>query len=146
MRVRETTVDNIARSPHASSLFREYAEESGIDEMGRANPNLDSYRLLEQSGYSHLFAAEEGRLVGFCVLLIGEHPHYSEVIATIDTIFCSKEYRDSKAGSMLLIAAKRKARELGARIVLISARHGTSLHKQLAASRAAVPVQHLFEI
>ena len=148
MRAHETTTDGIASAPNAGALFDAYARETGVERIGGANPNLGMYRAMEKAGVSRLFSVDDddGRLVGICVLIVAEHPHYSELVATIDTIYCLPEARSRGAGARLMIAAKRKAQELGARIVLISARDGSELHRQLEFSRSATPVQHIYEI
>lgn len=147
MRVFEANADRIALASNSEDLFDMYAAETGIAQIGGAKPDVDMYRQMEVCGLARFFVAEiDSKLIGFCVCIISEHPHYSKTVATIDAIYVLPEHRSSMAGARLIATAKRKALELGASLVFLSARHGSALHKQLERSRTAKPVQHIFAI
>lgn len=126
--IRPCSVDQFFAHPNAAALLAEYGAESRIHGLPAPTPHPDTYRLIEQSGAMHVFAALDGEaLIGFIVLLISFNPHYSARIGVVESFFVTNEHRKTGAGLRLLRAAEARAFEIGATGLLVSAPAGGRL-------------------
>lgn len=127
MLIQQCTFADLVAAPAFAKLADEHATESvrvGLP----VNLHTPGYEALEASGMSTLFAAyHEGELVGFANVLVAVMPHYSEPLATIESIFVASAHRNTGAGTALLRAVEHVAREKGAAGLLVSAPIGGRL-------------------
>jgi len=144
MEIREITLDELVNDPSFEGLSREYHEESGNPDLGKARGDLDVYRKREAAGLLRLAGAygEDGNLVGWVSVFPTEHIHYSRPIAVLDTVFLSKRFRLGPAGLKLLHKAYGLAASVGADGIYMSAPAGSRLEKLL--SRISKPKDVVF--
>jgi GNAT superfamily N-acetyltransferase len=120
--IRRCTVAELEAAPNLAELLHEYAAESATVELGPANPNPETYRALEASGFFHPIAAFDGeRVVGFILPIVCVVPHYGVLAATVESFFVPKAERKGGIGLKLLRAAEKLARDLGAKALMVSA-------------------------
>lgn len=115
--------------PEWDVLCAAYADESGNRDLGAARPKLDLYAAFERQGLLRCIVAldDGGALVGLLVMLLQDHPHYSQPVAHVDSIFLDKAHRRGAAGLRLVRRALDVAREEGARGCYFSAPEGSRL-------------------
>lgn len=113
---------DILDAENAPEMLAEYAQESAIKGLGEANPQRDSYQMLEDGGAMFCFGAYKGgKMVGFVNVLLSVLPHFGKLAATLESYFVMSEHRTSQAGLGLLRQAERFAMEKGAVGLLVSA-------------------------
>lgn len=120
--VEQSTVTQIMEAPNFGEMVLEYQEEALTPGMPTPSIRFDAYAALEALGILSVFSAlRDGQLVGMITVLASRIPHYDRVLATTESFFVSKPHRSSGAGLQLLRLAEAKAREVGARGLLVSA-------------------------
>lgn len=120
--IKRCTVDEIACAPNLPDLLAEYAAESALDDLGSANPQFETYRMMQEVGVAHVLGAFQGEtLIGFLVLLVSVVPHFGRPIASTESYFVAQVVRKSGAGLKLLHEAEKIARESGAVGLFVSA-------------------------
>lgn len=130
--IKPCTVEEIESAPNFTDLLAQYAAESSIAGMPAPSAKLDMYRSLEASGAIVIFGAlVNDQIVGFLVVLAPMLPHYGRTVATAESFFVAKDYRDSGAGLELLRRAEKHADEIGSPALLVSAPAGGVLEKVL---------------
>lgn len=79
----------------------------------KLNPNWEEYARLDASGVLRVFTARaDGKLVGYCVLVVSTSMHYSDhVFANNDVTFVLPEYREGATGYHLIKYAEEHCRE-----------------------------------
>jgi len=122
-------------SEEAQPLILEYADECSIPGIGRVNPQPQIYAALEAAGTLQSFAAYHGGLVGFANVLTPILPHYGVRVATVETLFVSKDARRSGIGRELLLALEKYALEVGCKGILYSSPAGGQLERVLSAKK-----------
>lgn len=129
-RIRQCRAREIFEDPCGPELIAEYARECANALIGKPAPRLDIYENLEASGMGQCFAAyeeEQGhKLVGFAMVVVAVVPHYSLSVATLESIFTS---RDTNCGGQLLDAIESYAANLGAEAVIYTAPLGSRMAK-----------------
>jgi len=61
---------------------------------------------------------DDGKIVGYSVLLISPHLHYAEtVFAMVDVIFLCESHRKTRAGLFLINKTEEFAKEAGAHVL-----------------------------
>lgn len=82
-------------------------------------PDWDSYNLLSAANALHITTARhEGTLVGYSVYTISNSLHHKGLkLASGDTTWLSKAYRNGTAGIRMLKAAEEALKSLGAEAV-----------------------------
>ncbi len=118
-----------------TELLKEYIDEAALNEfettaniLPNLNPNADMYIHMENVGVLHTMGAFiDDLLVGFITILSPVMPHYSSVLAIMESFFVSKEFRSSGAGLKLLYEAEKHARDRCSPGLLISAPLGKTL-------------------
>ena len=70
----------------------------------RLNPDWKEYARLDAAGILRIFTArQEGKLVGYCVLLVSQSIHYKDhKFASNDVVFVLPEYRSGATGYKLI--------------------------------------------
>ena len=132
--IQKMTVHEFFCSPNSKYLLNEYAGECAIAGMPTPKPDMALYTQMERHGAFHVLGAlnNEYQLIGFASLLISPNPHYSAIIATVESIFVAQEHRASGAGIALIREAKQVSIDAGATGLFSSAPTGGSLDKVYA--------------
>lgn len=124
-------------APNLTELFAEYAKESANPELGFPIVQFPIYKVMEDAGLLHIFAAFHGEeLVGFLVLICSVLPHFGKLVASSESIFVSAPHRKTGAGLKLIASAERRAKELGAIGFYISSPIGGDLYHVLNKSKS----------
>jgi GNAT superfamily N-acetyltransferase len=114
--------DELESDPEWPGLVAEYANECHIAGMPPCEYQGDTYRAMETTGMVRLIGAYlDGRLVGFCNLIVSRLPHYGKIVGTAESLFVGQEHRRTGAGLGLIKAAERTCAEAGAVAMLMSA-------------------------
>ncbi len=133
MKLKAISFNELFDHPLFADLCIEYAKESGNDDLGLALPNGELYVALEGAGRAFCvgaFVADE--MVGFAVLMINEHPHYSKNVGVCDAIFVRKDYRRGPTGLKLIRKVQEMAKEKGLPGVYFTAPANSRLSKLFA--------------
>lgn len=116
-----------AVEPLTQSLIEEmragqdrYCEEvAGPFHPYPADPDWRTYLIAEQRGMLRVITArEEGMLHGICIAVIGPHPHYACISASLPLLYVDPAYRRSTAGIALVRMAERESEKAGAQLIL----------------------------
>lgn len=127
--VRRITFAELTASAEWDGLVSEYADECQIAGLPRCKHDSSTYYLLENSGAINFAAAFVGdTLVGFATLLVTQLPHYSRIVAIVESIFVAKQHRSSGAGMMLIREMESLAKDNEAIGILVSAPKGGRLN------------------
>lgn len=119
-----------------SELIAEYAAECSIPAIGEINPQHDAYAAMEKAGLLHSFmVGADGINVGFAIVLTPILPHYGKRIATLESLFVTKDSRNSRAGRELMQTVEKYAEEVGCTGILYSAPAGGQLEGLLNARK-----------
>ena len=134
MEIRQVQSSEIFDSNSFKQSCIDYAEESGNPCFGKANPQVEAYKMLESIGRWKASAAFEGGvLVGFVAVLRSPHLHYGTDIAIVETLWLDKKHRKGTAGLRLIREAQRLAiEEFEVANLLCSAPAGSRLSQLLA--------------
>lgn len=115
-------------------LIAEYGAECSIPALGTPKADREIYELYANAGVVRGVAAMvEDRIVGGVVVIFNRMPHYSKLVACVESLFLHPDYRRSSAGLRLIQEAKRLAREVGSPGLLISAPVGSRLERLMRA-------------
>lgn len=106
----------------------------------------DVYRALDEQSPSFCILAkdEHGFVVGLAAVLIGVHPHTSELFAENSTIYVLPSFRSKGVGGRLFALAEKEARKRGATAFLWAAPVGTELEQALSKRVDISDTQKLF--
>ena len=136
MEIRKISYREILDAPNAAELFREYAAECSLPEIGKIFPQAAMYEALERSGGMKAFGVYKGEvLIGFAVLLMYVVPHYGRKIAAPESVFLARAERHSGGGADLMNLLERTAKEAGCVAMLYSAPAGSRLEDLLRKRR-----------
>tara|TARA_R110000737_G_scaffold4011_2_gene13235 strand:- start:6427 stop:6885 length:459 start_codon:yes stop_codon:yes gene_type:complete len=93
----------------------------------KLNPDWEAYEDLEAQGKLKVFTAREnGILVGYFVVILGNNIHYKDhVFASNDIIYLHQDYRKGFAGIRLIKFAEKCLKEDGVSVLLIN----TKIHR-----------------
>lgn len=127
------TFSQVSREKGFNALLEEYAAECAIHGLPEPSPRFETYKMLDTSTMFHgLGAYFDGRLIGFAAILAPIIPHYGTTIATMESIFVTREFRrKTGAGMGLLREAQQIAREIGSPAIMISAPTESALERVL---------------
>lgn len=115
-----------------TELLAEYAAESGMSGMPKPEAHRSSYQNLEDAGVLQALGYyKDYEMLGFVVVLVNLIPHYSAAIGLTESIFVTKQHRNTGAGLLLLRAAEKHAASKGAIGFIASAPVGSSLARVL---------------
>lgn len=133
MKLKAISLNELFDHPLFADLCIEYAKESGNDDLGLALPSTDLYKALEAIGRCFCIGAFDGcDMVGFAVLMLNDHPHYSKTVGICDEIFVKREHRKGLAGLSLIRKVQEVAKEKGVPGVYFSAPADSRLSKLFA--------------
>tara|TARA_R110002126_G_scaffold47542_1_gene133250 strand:+ start:869 stop:1330 length:462 start_codon:yes stop_codon:yes gene_type:complete len=126
--VRPFTFSELSTKDEFLGMLSEYGEETafpGLPISTKLSDFSGTYLALESAGVLHIYGAMEGdKLVGFLALVVTMLPKYTQLMASTESFFVSKDYRSTGAGMALLRAAERCAERAGACGILVSTPHG----------------------
>ena len=115
--------------PASEALLEEYAEECAIALVGKPAPRLDMYEGMERSGFGQCFAVrQDGKLVGFAMVLICVVPHYDLCLANVESLFVA---RGAQGGRALMSTLNEYAKESGCTSIFYTAPVGSRLARLL---------------
>ena len=135
--IRPIKYSDILDDPQAVSLLSGYASECAIPLIGQPIPNREMYAAMESAEAYQCFGAYDGdTLIGFAATITAMLPHYSKMIATVESIYVDPAYRKGGAGRALMAAIEGNARSMGCAAVLYSAPVGSAFEQYLSAARA----------
>jgi GNAT superfamily N-acetyltransferase len=127
---------SIASLLESAALIAEYSAECSISEIGDIAPQADLYERLEKNGALRCFGAFDGdKLIGFGNVLVYVLPHYGELIATVESLFIAKAYRNSSAGSLLMRTMEAHSKQANCVGILYSCPVGGQLERLLEVSK-----------
>lgn len=88
----------------------------------KLNPDWKEYARLDAAGVLRIFTARDnGKLVGYCVLLVNTSIHYSDhKFASNDVVFVLPEYRAGATGYKLIKYAEDHCRDDGVSLMMIN--------------------------
>lgn len=120
----------------STALIAEYAAECSIAAIGEIDPQSDIYTTLENAGVSQSFMVySDSQEIGFAIVLTPVLPHYGKRVATMESLFVSKDHRSSGAGRILMTAVEDYAKHIGCAGILYSSPAGGQLERVLEASK-----------
>jgi len=104
-------------------LLEKHWEEVALHQgQIKLNPDWQEYARLDAAGMLVAFTArDEGKLVGYCVLLVSQSIHYKDhKFASNDVVFVLPEYRKTHTGYNLIKAAEDYCKESDVSVVTIN--------------------------
>lgn len=126
--IRHITLEELTSAPEFDDLAEAYRVEAAIDDLPMASYKADIYRSMEAAGLLHILGAYQGdRLIGFLSLIVSVLPHYNMTCATAESYFVDAKHRRGGPGIKLLRKAESLSEELGAGVLLLSARPDSPL-------------------
>lgn len=113
----ETVIDDI------KPLLEDHWEEIALNkDKIKLNPDWDCYAFLEQQGKLKIFTArDDGELLGYFVVIVGQNPHYKDhLFASNDVIYISPQHRKGFTGIKLIKFAEKCLKEDGVSVLAIN--------------------------
>lgn len=102
LRVLPVRSADVFSAPGGEDLFAAYAEECSIPAIGKPDPQPEIYQMMEEAGLLKCFGLYDGpQIVGFASVLTTVLPHYSKKVATVESLFVSREYRGIGSGRLI---------------------------------------------
>ncbi len=117
----EETVEEII--PDIKPLLEDHWEEVAINQDKiKLNPDFEAYKALGSSGKAKFYSARvDGELVGYFVVIVNKHIHYSDhIFAYNDVIYIKDELRDSGVGKRLIQFAEDMLKQDGVSVLVIN--------------------------
>lgn len=102
-------------------------EVYGNDYGGPVDPDWDKYRQYGEAGLSRVVTLrKDGKLIGYSVFFIFEHPHHPSVThAVSDALYLSPEYRKGRLGIELIKRGEKYLFDKGIKRIMYSERMPT---------------------
>ena len=113
----ETCVDDI------QELIRLHWEEIATSkDKIKLNPDYDAYERLEQANILKIFTArDDGKLVGYFVVIVGVNLHYKDhLFAENDIIYLHKDYRKGFTGIKLIKFVEKYLKQDGVSVLKLN--------------------------
>lgn len=143
--IRPIHYSDVLGAPNAHELIAEYAAECSIPAIGGINPQPQIYKALEEAGIFQVFGAYAGeKLVGFASVLTSTLPHYGKKVATMESLFASKDHRSGGLGTLLLSHVENYAQASGCPAIFYSALIGSRLEKLLSLRSSCIRASAMF--
>lgn len=103
-------------------LTKHWSETEPNQDTIMLDPDWREYSRLDQEGILHIFAARDnGKLIGYCVVMISKSIHHKHhIFASTDVIYVKPEYRKSATGSELIIFAEKHCKENGVSLMTLN--------------------------
>lgn len=112
----------------AKPLLNSHWDEIALNkDKIKLNPDWEAYESLEAQGKLKIFTArDDGRLVGYFVVIVGVNIHYKDhLFAANDIIYLSPEHRKGFTGIKLIKFAEKCLKADGVSVLTIN----TKVHK-----------------
>lgn len=121
LEIRRVAMREILDDASFPDLLAMFQQAVAIEGLPTSKWRRDIYELLEESGrILSVGAYLDGRLIGFCGLMVSMLPQYGEEVAVIDVVFVRPDQRGSGAGRRLVREAEAWAAETGAVAIMLS--------------------------
>lgn len=105
----------------ADSALQEHWEViANFKDAIKLKPDVGRYISLQSAGVLRTVSlvADSGEIIGYSVLLVMPHLHYSDdLFAHVDVVFVKKSFRKSRAGLVLLSETEKLCKELGVSVL-----------------------------
>ncbi len=99
------TWDAYYNDPDRQYLWEEHYSEFEPAHEGKMpmGPDVATYKALEGAGaLSIVVARKSGRMIGYCLVVVRRHIHYSSLCAFEDSYFVTKDERRGSVGTRLI--------------------------------------------
>jgi GNAT superfamily N-acetyltransferase len=99
-----------------------WAETEPNQDTIKLDPDWSEYFRLSEAGVLKIFTARNnGKLVGYCVVMISQSIHHKDhIFAGTDVVYVHPEFRKSSTGSDLIKFAENYCEENGASIMTLN--------------------------
>ena len=103
----------------ALPLFKRHYEEIAKYKDIPLEVDLETYARIEAAGGLRCYSARDaGRLVGYVIFFVKNHPHYaSTLFASQDVLYLDPDYRKGMTGLRLIRFADRQLEAEGVQVV-----------------------------
>lgn len=111
---KEETYDQVI--DEIKPLLEDHWEEIALHkDTIKLNPDYDKYEKMFKSGQMRIVTArDDGKLVGYCILMLYHHIHYKDQFMAMDDIFfIAKDYRKGLTGVKLFIKTEEIMKQYG---------------------------------
>lgn len=127
----------VAEVVASKALISEYAKECSIAAIGEINPQAEAYTAMDQNGLLRAFMVkgDDSLPIGFAIVLTPVLPHYGVRVATLESLFVTKDKRNGGAGRELMATVEQYAKEADCVGILYSSPAGSQFEKLLDASK-----------
>lgn len=143
--IKQITLTQLEKEPNLDALVEEYAAECAIHGLPHPAAKVDMYKTMELTGWLNAFGAyHEDKLIGFAFVIATVVPHYSALIASAESLFVAKAFRNTGAGTRLVRACEANAKAKGSPGILLTAPFGGPLAAMLDVSSAYTEVNRVF--
>lgn len=114
-------------------LDKHWSEIALNQDKIKLNPDWGVYNQLEQAGKLKIFTArDDGKLVGYFVVIVDRHIHYKDhLFANNDILFVDKKYRKGFTGIKLVKFAEKCLKEDGVSVLTINTKVHQPFDKML---------------
>jgi ribosomal protein S18 acetylase RimI-like enzyme len=127
--LRRVSCMDILDAPNAQELFAQYAEDCM---RPGSQPQVEIYQKMQNAGMLACFGAYAGEtLVGFATVVASVMPHDGKRIASLESLFVKRAFRDDGVATMLLSQVRHHAIVDGCAALLYTARVGSELEVML---------------
>ena len=75
--------------------------------------------------FKFIVAMDKNLCVGFCIYTLDLYDHLGDMVATMDSMFLREKYRNDNNGNNLINFTVSHAKDMGAKIMFLSARYGS---------------------
>ncbi len=130
--IRLSNVDEMLAN--AGALFSEHWEEVALNKQVMVlKPDEQKYRTMEANGMLLILGAFcDGKVVGYSVNFVTNHPHYADlIVCNNDLLFVTGDKRCGRLGLQLIRATEKEAKQRGVQLMLWHAKPGTALEKMM---------------
>ena len=111
---KEETFDQVI--DEIKPLLEDHWEEIALHkDTIKLNPDYGRYESMFKSGSMRIVTArDDGKLVGYCIMLLYHHIHYKDQFMAMDDIFfIAKDYRKGLTGVKLFIKTEEIMKQYG---------------------------------
>ena len=99
-------------------LFIRHWQEIGVDrDVVLMDMDYEMYDKYHEIGYLKITTVrDEGRLIGYCMMLVCTHLHYKTTLFGLgDLYYMAPEYRKGAAGVRMFVEMEKNMRDMGVR-------------------------------
>lgn len=130
MILREVSYEEFFNLEGIQETIHEYAEVSVFTQVRTKKDLFDDikatyYVKTRDEIFKFIVAVENNICVGFCIYILDLYDHLGDLTATVDSLFLRKKYRNDSNGNKLINFTLAHAKDMGAKIMFLSARYGS---------------------